>query len=373
MQLILSVTISSNLKQEQSHNLNMNNITSVEQFDEDILLKGDDKSSSDDPSLSDIMRFLIQMDASNKSSARATEMQLARHDKGIEKISNEMLTMQGEMVNIKSDVSSSKNEISEIKSEVTAITNTTEYYQELQIQYKLENCLTIIGIPPFQNENLSVLEDTVIRIAGTLGVALNATEIDTTYRTKRNESIVVKLSKNSKKNKILEQRRKKIIKAGECFNGLNADLANKIVYINQQLTPFFSELSRTCRQLMKRGQLHGYWMANKGIMVQKRNDSAPFLVKSSDELIKLVQNEEMLDDGMQQSQNKRRNNVISPSANNNFSKRKLNNTTHAKIQEVQVQIQQMSLPGKPNQQTKPTQDKPAPRNTRSNSTHTKNT
>lgn len=111
---------------------------------------------------------------------------------------------------------------------------------ELLKQFNLKNNVCISGVPIKSNENINSI---ISAVGKALTFRFDAADIVSAYRAKSSKKspglIIVKFAKFEKKLEFLAKKReKKVLKVSAL--GLALDKPNGILYVNNQLTPYFS-------------------------------------------------------------------------------------------------------------------------------------
>lgn len=161
-------------------------------------------------------------------------------------------------------------------------------------QEKLVNNVCISGVPP--NENLNAI-DAVHKIANTLNVDI-AGDSFTAYPTANKKLIIVKFQHHSTKQTLINKIRvKKSLMVEEVFDDLQS---NSQIYINDQLTRYFSEMFVLARQACKDGKLATASSIGGKIRVRKQQNSLPIVITNKVQLINIMEME--VDSGMLHNQ-----------------------------------------------------------------------
>lgn len=157
--------------------------------------------------------------------------------------------------------------------------------REVFKQQLLKNHVCISGIPSLNNENPAVIAKAVFDAIGV------TTDITSAYRTKPSRItsglIVVKLPSFESKLEVLKAKKLKRTLSIQHVN-IGAK-GNSLVYINHQLTPYFSSLSFKAKLAIKEGLLLSRWLTGNGLNI-KLPDGHVHTIKSEAELNSLTQN-----------------------------------------------------------------------------------
>lgn len=152
-------------------------------------------------------------------------------------------------------------------------------------QQQLRCNICIHGVPAQNGENIPQLFSS---ICSALKVKLAATGVVSSYRTKPSHRspglIIVKLNSLDKKLEIVAAKRShpKLSLAN-----LNLSPANKLIYINNQMTPHMSAVFYKAKSAIINGHCKTAWLGANGIMIRLQDDSTT-CVSSADSLDKLI-------------------------------------------------------------------------------------
>lgn len=156
--------------------------------------------------------------------------------------------------------------------------------QTLQ-QDKLKSNVCISGVP--LNNNLSP-EDAVVKIANALKVKV-ATSNFSAYSAANNKLIIAAFDNFSTKQQIINKLRiKKSLMAEEVFGSSHAR-SNSQIYVNDQLTKYFSELYLVARNAKRDGKLTSASSAGGRIRVRKNPNDAPIIITNMYQLNNLIE------------------------------------------------------------------------------------
>lgn len=150
---------------------------------------------------------------------------------------------------------------------------------ELQKQLQLRNNISIMGISYDADEKLV---DIVLNICIFIGVACNSSHIKTVKRIHLSKShiIIVQFSTPQIKDAVMKSSARKTIKLSELFE----DAEDNRVYINSQVTPFFSKILAYGRSQIKGGHIVACFMTPIGVAIKIKEDSNQIIVKSIDSI-----------------------------------------------------------------------------------------
>lgn len=167
------------------------------------------------------------------------------------------------------------------KCEVTA--SIASYESELQKQRALKNSISIAGIPMNDAENLDGIFAAILRAFDLRAADFPFSSI---YRIKESRShlIVVRFQSFEAKLSFMRSKRAKKIVLNDIVNGCTAPSADPEIYINNQLTPYFSNLLYHGRQAVSEERIHSSWVSNRGFVIRKTENDRPCEIKNVDHL-----------------------------------------------------------------------------------------
>lgn len=159
--------------------------------------------------------------------------------------------------------------------------------RELLKQQQLKDNVCLHGIPYRENENL---KEIVKAVGNAIKVRIGSSDIVRVHRTKPSEKspglIVVKLSSFDMKLKVMEAKRS-TAKLTVGHLKLRLEQSNSPIYINHQMTPFYSSLFYKARQAAADGYCKTCWINGSGLSI-RMNDDSVVAIKSADELESLA-------------------------------------------------------------------------------------
>lgn len=158
---------------------------------------------------------------------------------------------------------------------------------ELLKQQQLKNNICFHGIPLKENENL---HDIVKAIGSAIKVKIGPNDVISVHRTKPSQRspglIIVKLSSYEKKMEIMKAKRTKE-KLFASQLKMKLEPANKMIFINHQMTPYYSTLFYKAKAAAVDGRLKNCWIGG-GCLCLRLTDNTQTVVKSCDELEAIV-------------------------------------------------------------------------------------
>lgn len=150
---------------------------------------------------------------------------------------------------------------------------------ELQKQLQLRNNISISGMPFDQKENVVDIVDWILDGLGLpelkAGELINARRISNS----KSQLIIVSFRDFELKNAVMQLKAKKRISLSDIYE-LRPNEANPHIYINNHLTPFYSNLSYHGRNAISNKLIHSCWVSSRGFLVKLDEDSKPSVIDS---------------------------------------------------------------------------------------------
>lgn len=161
-----------------------------------------------------------------------------------------------------------------------------QYERELDKQRQLRNNICIFGIPHKDNENLT---DLAVKTFTLIGVQMDSSKILSAYRINGNTNniIVVKLSEYELKQQLLNLKAVNVTTIGNILD-CETELANKKIYLNNHLTPFFGRILHHGRMAIKAGKLHSCWIYSFGCQIKFSTEGKTYGIRSITQLNDLL-------------------------------------------------------------------------------------
>lgn len=157
--------------------------------------------------------------------------------------------------------------------------------RELIKQQSLKNNICISGIPSIENENAI---DTISKVFTALGFISDDGDIAAAYRTKSRPNsgglLIVKFTSFEKKLELLSSKKKK--RQLSLYN-LKLGSKDSLVYIGNQLTPYYSSLFYKAKKAIGDGFFVSRWLSNQGVSV-KLHDNTIHKIKSEEDIMSLT-------------------------------------------------------------------------------------
>lgn len=233
----------------------------------------------------------------------------------LEKINNDINTLQQDLSSLKVDHHSSSGDIVAIKKDVnnlstkldrdikktekqiTEVRKENSYLHQkiadLQSyiadysQFSVQNIIKIDNVPSSTNEDLISIIKVISEV---IEFNFNEDMVDSIYRGRiyRNSvhsPVFVIFLKNSIKTKFL-------ITAKSNRNKLNSSLFDPavqktLIYVNEYLSPFKYKIFKQAKLMIKEGKIYRVWTRNGRVMVRLSENSNPVSVRSIEDLLRL--------------------------------------------------------------------------------------
>jgi len=171
----------------------------------------------------------------------------------------------------------------ECTEDVSRRLNNLEISREEDQQHLRSGNLKISGIP----EDCKNVYDVTIKIFEACGVQLQLDQIDVAHRVQsfnktQPRPVIVRLVSRWKKDALMERiyKDRKRLTTGQI--GLGG--ADKPLYVNEHLTPYYDKLARQARDLKKGGKVLYTWVRGGKVFIRKNESSPTICVKSLSEI-----------------------------------------------------------------------------------------
>lgn len=158
---------------------------------------------------------------------------------------------------------------------------------ELRKQQTICNNISISNVPVADNENLFDIIRSILLLLGIAKFTVDDLVSAKRVANSKSRLIIAGFRDYNTKKEVLKKKTSRIIKASDLFD-LESGAANPGIFINTQLTPFFSNLSYHGREAIAHKQIHSCWMANSGFLVKMTPDAKPNLVTNLGQLNQLI-------------------------------------------------------------------------------------
>lgn len=184
---------------------------------------------------------------------------------------------------------SSVKEMSTRMVRIESSLETNKHETELLKQSVISRNLSIMGIPPTDNESLNVIATSICKF---LGIELSKTDVQGSYRVKRGNSptdiFILKLNDFSLKHNIMKSKANKVIRLSDIGVSIGGSGVDTQVFVNNHVTPFFGKLLADGRKAVKDKNVHSVWLNRDGCRVRFDEAGKDFLYRSSKELFDLI-------------------------------------------------------------------------------------
>lgn len=181
---------------------------------------------------------------------------------------------------------SSINAMSSRINKVESAIEDSRYENELMKQSAISKNLSVVGIPPLENEELVAI---VMKICSQIGHNLRRQDIFGCYRVMKGRSqtdvIIVKLNDFSVKHQVLKLKASKVVRLHDFV--LTSD-QNPMIYVNNHVTPFFGKLLSEGRKAMKEKKIHSVWLSRDGCRMRLEDGGKEFIYRSIKDLNSVI-------------------------------------------------------------------------------------
>lgn len=151
---------------------------------------------------------------------------------------------------------SSMNGMSSRIDKIESALERNKHDAELMKQNAISRNLSVMGIPPMENEDLFSI---TMKISSLVGRDLSRADISACYRVKSGNSssniFIVKLNDFSVKHQLLKSKSNKNLRLNDIVCA-DSSAGNPQVFINNHVTPFFGKLLADGRSAVKEKKLH---------------------------------------------------------------------------------------------------------------------
>ncbi len=188
-------------------------------------------------------------------------------------------------------VTSNTSTISTVASRLNMIESSLEHSKhdnELAKQNIISRNLSIMGIPPIDDEDLVSLS---LKLFSLVGCDITRGDVFGSYRVKNSNAstniIIVKLNDFSIKHRILKSKQNSNLKLKDVIQSTSSN-GDQSVYINNHVTPFFGRLLSEGRKLVKDDKIHSVWLSRDGCRLRFDAEGEERIYRSSKELHALI-------------------------------------------------------------------------------------
>lgn len=220
--------------------------------------------SKDDVSNRDLMDTLLSMKQAASDTNNKWNEYTSQNDDRILKIEEQAASTTQKLYELSSQIDT-----------LEASQQTLFEQQEKWKQQQLQNNITIMGIPPFENEDL-------LGVVADIGVKfdLNIKESDVASINRvigsKNHIIIVRFFNFNTKMAIMQKARRIDVFSSDVFSDVepNAEHNNQL-FINHHLTPHCAKLLQYGKEEIKNGLLHSCWVSSSGLLVRCNENDTP--------------------------------------------------------------------------------------------------
>lgn len=180
---------------------------------------------------------------------------------------------------------------------------------ELQKQNRLRNNISIANVPIEERENLFDIFTQLMEFIGCSRIDVNEVADAKRVRNSKSNLIIVSLVDERRKLEIMKKKIGVKIMAADIFNLGEGD-ANPRIYINAQLTPFYSHLAYLGRSAVASNRIYSSFVTQYGFFVKLDEKSHPTPIANKAQLDQFLANNHCL---QQRNNNKRTNRTFDDS------------------------------------------------------------
>lgn len=161
--------------------------------------------------------------------------------------------------------------------------HTTMGNVELQKQMQLRNNITIFNVPPTEGENLYDIICAILEILGLQKLQLNELVGAKRVSSSRSHLIIATLRDYETKLAIMKNKAARKVHVSNIYD-IGDGAQDRQIFINNHMTPFYSNLSFHGRNAISNGQIHSCWVSSSGFLVRLNADSAPVAIDNAQHL-----------------------------------------------------------------------------------------
>lgn len=187
-------------------------------------------------------------------------------------------------------VTSNASTINSMESRIKSIETSlkqSNHEAELSKQNVLSRNLSIMGVPPTENEDLKSI---ALKIFSMIGCQQTTADIFGCYRIRKGNSFtnifIVKINDFAVKHQILKSKVSKAVRLNDVMS--NSTDGNPFIFINNHVTPFFGKLLAEGRKAVKEKKIHSVWMTKNGCHLRFEENGHGQIYRSADELYGLI-------------------------------------------------------------------------------------
>lgn len=244
------------------------------------------KLNQDEVNVQDVYNLLQEMREESKTQINKLEVELGNSVEMCHaRIEDLIKTIDAQSVTIKhyqENLDQLKHENAELSKKCQDFENRLDDLE----QYSRINCIELNGIPEEKNEDVQRL---IQKVGNSIGVNIDDTDIDACHRlgvakedSKRTRGIIVKFTRRSIKEQVLQKRRVKRNLNTKDIGFL--DRPAEVIYINESLSSGRRKVLNAARLLKKEEHLQYVWVRN-GRVLTRAEDGAKVVVVSTMEQV----------------------------------------------------------------------------------------
>lgn len=193
---------------------------------------------------------------------------------------------------IETRLQATDNDIKSIFSRIRAIESgsssvATDF--ELQKQNRLRNNISIANVPTEERENLFDIFAQILAFIGCSRIEVHEVADAKRVHSSKSNLIIIRLVNEGRKLEIMKKKAGVKIMAADIFNLKNGD-ANPRIYINAQLTPFYSHLAYLGRNAVANNCIHSSFVTQYGFFVKLDEKSHPTPIANKAQLDQFIAN-----------------------------------------------------------------------------------
>ena len=171
--------------------------------------------------------------------------------------------------------------IQQLEQKVSVIPQLEERLNRYE-QHMIKNNAEISNVP----KEIDAMQ-AVLLLAKEVGVALEERDISDAYRKKKTGKIIAKFHATTTKQKFLKQCKAKRLKSADIWHARKENTPNEVIYVNDELTPFFMKLLWVTKRTAKEKNWKYVWVKEGNVLVKKDEDSKVFLIHNEEDLTKM--------------------------------------------------------------------------------------
>ncbi|XP_045768885.1 uncharacterized protein LOC123869855 [Maniola jurtina] len=219
-------------------------------------------------------------------------------EESINYLSGQYDAVLGKMTTMEKNIKTLEQQRDQLLQENSSIRNRLTYLdakvEDLETRGRSCN-IEIRGIPETDNENLPTIME---KICNLIGMNFDLSEYQTFFRTGKSmpgkvRPIVVIFKSNLRRNDLLRLTKEYNKKCKDQSTRLKTDYLNlnlnsQAFYISEHLTLAAKRLLALSKQAAKKNNYKYCWFSNNKIFVKKQEKSTPIIIKSEDQINKII-------------------------------------------------------------------------------------